>query len=70
MIHAVMQQQDFLKVIYTKIFVYKKEVKFQVDRGAWVNVIPARSLTKSSRPPRRRYKCGTRYYLDKWVPVD
>ena len=39
MIHAV-TQQHYPKGIYTEMFVDKKEVKFQVDSGASLNVIP------------------------------
>ena len=40
-IHAV-TQEHYPKVIYTEMVVDKKEVKFQVDSGASVNVIPVK----------------------------
>ena len=40
MIHAV-TQEHYPKVIYTEMVVDNKEVKFQVDSGASVNVIPS-----------------------------
>lgn len=44
MIHA-LTQEHYPKVIYTEIFVDKKEVKFQVDSSASVNVIPVKFVT-------------------------
>ena len=41
MIHAVTQEHDYPRVIYTEMLVGKAEVKFQVDSGASVNVISA-----------------------------
>ena len=38
-VHAI--KKDYLKEIYTEMVVAKKPVKFQVDSGASVNVIPA-----------------------------
>ena len=40
-IHAI-TQEHYPKVIYTEMVVDKKEVKFQVDSGASVNVIPVK----------------------------
>ena len=39
-VHAI-KKEDYLKEIYTEMVVSKKPVKFQVDSGASVNVIPA-----------------------------
>ena len=41
MIHAVTQEHDYSRVIYTEMLVGKAVVKFQVDSGASVNVISA-----------------------------
>ena len=41
MIHAVTQEHDYPRVIYTEMLVGKAVVKFQVDSGASVNVISA-----------------------------
>ena len=40
MVHAI-KKEDYPKEIYTEMVVAKKPVKFQVDSGASVNVIPA-----------------------------
>ena len=50
MIHAVTQER-YPKVIYTEMFVDKKEVKFQVDSGASVNVIPVKFVTEKKFEP-------------------
>ena len=51
MIHAVTQEDDYPKVIYTEMFVDKKEVKFQVDSGASVNVIPVKFVSDKELEP-------------------
>ena len=50
MIHAV-TQEHYPKVIYTEMFVDKKEVKFQVDSGAPGNVIPVNFVTDKKFEP-------------------
>ena len=51
MIHAVTQEQDYPKVIYTEISIRKTEVKFQVDSGASVNVVPVNFVTDKKFEP-------------------
>ena len=50
MIHGVTQER-YPNVIYTEMFVDKKEEKFQVDSGASVNVIPAKFVTDKKFEP-------------------
>ena len=50
MIHAVTQEY-YPKVIFTEMFVDKKEVKFQVDSGASVNVIPVKFVSNKKFEP-------------------
>ena len=51
MVHAVTQEHDYPKVIYTEMFVDTKEVKFQVESGAWVNVIPVKFVADKKLEP-------------------
>jgi len=51
MIHAVTQEHDYPKAIYTEMFVDKTEVKFQVDSGASVNVIPVSFVADKKLEP-------------------
>ena len=50
MIHAVTQEHR-IKVIYTEMVVDKKEVKFQVDSGILVNIIPVKFFTDKKLEP-------------------
>ena len=50
MIHAV-TQEHYPKVIYTEMFVDKKEVKFQVHSGTSVNVIPFKFVSSKKFEP-------------------
>lgn len=50
-IHAVTQEHDYSKVIYTEMFVDKTELKFQVDSGASVNVIPVNFVAHKKLEP-------------------
>ena len=51
MIHAVTQEHVYPKVIYTAMLVDKTEVKFQVDSGASVNVIPVNFVAGKKLEP-------------------
>lgn len=51
MIHAVTQEHDYPKVIYTEMFVDKKEMKFQVDGGASMNVFPVKFVADKKLKP-------------------
>ena len=42
MIHAHTQAHDYPAVIYTEMFVDKKEIRFQVDSSTSMNVIPVK----------------------------
>ena len=50
MVHA-LTQEHYPKVIYTEMFVDKKEVKFQVDSVASVNVIPVKFVADKKLEP-------------------
>jgi len=51
MIHTVTQEHDYPKAIYTEMFVDKAEVKFQVDSGTSVNVIPVSFVADKKLKP-------------------
>ena len=51
MIHAVMQEHVYPKAIYTAMLVDETEVKFQVDSGASVNVIPINFVANKKLEP-------------------
>ena len=51
MVHAITQEHNYPKVIYTEMFVDTKEVKFQVDSGAPVNVIPVKFVADKKLKP-------------------
>ena len=51
MIHAVTQEHVYPKVIYTAMLVDKTEVKFQVDSGTSVNVIPVNFVADKKLEP-------------------
>ena len=44
-------KHDYPKVIYTEMFIDKKNVKFQVDSGASVNVIPVKFVADKKLEP-------------------
>ena len=50
MTHAV-TQEHYPKVIYPEMFVDKKAVKFQVDSGPSVNVIPVKFVSNKKFEP-------------------
>ena len=61
MVHAI-KNKSYPKEIYTEMVVAKKPVKFQVDSGTLVNVIPA---TLARDEPLKRTKKTLRYHSSK-----
>ena len=71
MIHAHTQAHDYPAVIYTEMFVDKKETRFQVDSSTSMNVIPVKFVAdKKPESITKMLQMWSTRHLSHGVPVD